>query len=159
MEENYTLVAIKDPVNGPGLPLESQKPWYDEKLGTGWNLPIKVTNGGFALASGFDHLHQSIIQILLTPLGSRVMRPWFGSNLWKYIDSPINRRTLGSMRAEIFRALKEEPRGSVVRIEITNEKDNPQWLLINITMRIENEILIAFKYAYDRDLGRWEGLN
>lgn len=154
----YEIVSLPYEATDPGLPLESQKPWYDEKLGHGFYFPLQVQDGGLKWSAGFDHLHQSIVQILLTPKGSRVMRPWFGSELWKYIDAPINRRTIAAMRAEIYRALKEETRGEVVKIQIYADDNNSSRLFINIIMRLTNEIAVAFKLAYDRDLARWEGL-
>jgi hypothetical protein len=49
--------------------------------------------------SGIDHLRQSIRDILSTPLGSRVARRWYGSNLFQRVDAPMNRQTL----ADIYR--------------------------------------------------------
>ena len=40
---------------------------------------------------GLDHLKQSIIDILTTPIGSRVMRRNYGSRLFELVDKPINR--------------------------------------------------------------------
>jgi len=40
--------------------------------------------------SGLDHLRQSIEDILTTPIGSRRMRPGYGSRLRRYVDLPVN---------------------------------------------------------------------
>ncbi len=40
---------------------------------------------------GIEHLKQSIIDILTTPIGSRIMRREYGSRLFELIDRPINR--------------------------------------------------------------------
>ena len=40
--------------------------------------------------SGPDHIRQSIITILTTPIGSRVLRRDFGSALLDLIDRPAN---------------------------------------------------------------------
>lgn len=45
-----------------------------------------------------NHLKQSISNILTTPIGSRVMRRDYGSNLFNKIDRPIN----GELIAEIY---------------------------------------------------------
>lgn len=50
--------------------------------------------------SGIDHLRQSVRDILSTPLGSRVGRHWYGSDLFTLVDAPMNRATL----ADIYRA-------------------------------------------------------
>lgn len=132
-------------------------------LGKGWKYPLAPNpspsgKGGIKTAQGEEHLRQSILLILMTPKGSRVMRPWFGSNLYKHIDSPINQRTIAAMRYEIYEALKEETRGRVSRIRISNPE--PQWIVFDIEYLIENEIKIAVRLSYNRDMNRWqEGLS
>ena len=60
---------------------------------------------------GFDHLRQSVIDILTTPKGSRVMRRDYGSNLPRLVDRPINQSLIAALRAETVDALaKWEPR-------------------------------------------------
>lgn len=41
---------------------------------------------------GLAHLRQSILDILSTPIGSRVMRRDYGSRLFELVDSPMNDR-------------------------------------------------------------------
>ena len=48
--------------------------------------------------SQINHLKQSISNILTTPIGSRVMRRDYGSNLFNKIDQPVN----GELIAEIY---------------------------------------------------------
>lgn len=38
--------------------------------------------------AGTDHICQSIVDILTTPLGTRVMLPEYGSNLFNLVDNP-----------------------------------------------------------------------
>lgn len=132
---------------------------YNEFLGTGINLPWSLKSGGIKRAKGFDHLHQSILAIILTPRGTRVMRPWFGSNLWKYIDKPVNRKNLALMRNAIYQGLKEETRGKAERIHIKMDENQEGWINISVTMKIENRISVAFNMAYDRDKKRWLGVS
>lgn len=54
---------------------------------------------------GINHLRQSIRDILTTPVGSRIKRRWYGSNLFKLVDAPINRDTLADIYAETAVAL------------------------------------------------------
>lgn len=57
------------------------------------------------------HLRQSIVDILTTPKGSRVMRREYGSDLFRLIDAPMNRATLMDIYAAVAVALKRwEPR-------------------------------------------------
>jgi hypothetical protein len=47
-----------------------------------------------AALGGFDHLQQSITDILTTPVGTRVMRRAYGSDLYRLVDAPLNRSTV-----------------------------------------------------------------
>jgi phage baseplate assembly protein W len=68
---------------------------------------------------GIAHLKQSIIDILLTPIGSRVMRRDYGSNLFELIDAPMNAKTIMDIVAATAEALdKWEPRIKVERVEL-----------------------------------------
>ena len=40
---------------------------------------------------GIDHLKQSIIDILTTPINSRIMLRDYGSKLFELVDKPINK--------------------------------------------------------------------
>ncbi|EBU8551928.1 baseplate assembly protein [Salmonella enterica subsp. enterica serovar Telelkebir] len=40
--------------------------------------------------AGIDHIRQSIVDILTTPLGTRVMLPEYGSNLFNLVDNPTD---------------------------------------------------------------------
>ena len=69
--------------------------------------------------SGIAHLKQSIRDILSTPLGSRRMRPEYGSEIPRYVDLPINKGWISGVQAEAARAIgRWEPliRLSAVRI-------------------------------------------
>ena len=70
---------------------------------------------------GLGHLRQSIIDILTTPIGSRVMRRNYGSRLFDLIDAPINRETLVDIYAAVAEALdKWEDRLQLQQVDITN---------------------------------------
>ena len=68
--------------------------------------------------SEINHLKQSISDILTTPIGSRVMRRDYGSNLFNKIDRPIN----GELIAEIYLDIVEslftwEPRFELEQVD------------------------------------------
>lgn len=70
---------------------------------------------------GLEHLRQSIMDILTTPLGTRVMRRHYGSKLFDLIDAPLNGDTVLFLYAAIAEALdKWEPRLQVKRLEVTH---------------------------------------
>lgn len=70
---------------------------------------------------GIDHLRQSIVDILTTPIGSRVMRREYGSRLYQLIDAPLNRQTIVDIYTATAEALlRWEPRLNVTRVHIEN---------------------------------------
>lgn len=70
--------------------------------------------------SGHDHLRQSIQDILTTPVGSRRMRPEYGSSLRRYVDLPVNEGWKSAVQAEVARALgRWEPRLKLERVRVT----------------------------------------
>lgn len=69
--------------------------------------------------SDLDHLKQSIIDILTTPIGSRVICRDYGSNLFALIDKPINRDLFPQIYSAVADALdKWESRFKVQKIII-----------------------------------------
>ena len=93
-------------------------------IGSGWNFPLKLNSrGGIALASDEEKVAQSIILILSTPIGQRVMRPTFGSRLHELIFAPANPETFGLAEMYVQDALNFwEPRIQV--LEVTAGTDN-----------------------------------
>ena len=70
--------------------------------------------------TGLDHLRQSIEDILTTPIGSRRMRPEYGSKLRRYVDLPVNEGWKSAVQAEVARALgRWEPRLKLERVRVT----------------------------------------
>ncbi|MGJ7548166.1 GPW/gp25 family protein [Pseudomonas alloputida] len=69
--------------------------------------------------AGIDHLRQSIEDILTTPLGSRRMRPEYGSQLRRFVDLPVNEGWKSAVQAEVARALRRwEPRLQLERVKV-----------------------------------------
>ena len=74
-----------------------------------------------ASLSGIDHLRQSIVDILTTPLGSRVMRRNYGSRLYQLVDEPINRVLLVEIYTAVAEALGQwEPRFELTRVQVSS---------------------------------------
>lgn len=64
--------------------------------------------------SGFEHVQQSIGVILTTPIGSRVMRREFGSELFDLIDRPMTSQIILACYGAIVTAIALwEPRYEV----------------------------------------------
>lgn len=64
-----------------------------------------------AILRDFDHVRQSIGVILTTPIGSRVMRREFGSEIFDLIDRPMTERVILAIYAAAAVAIARwEPR-------------------------------------------------
>lgn len=69
---------------------------------------------------GLDHLWQSIHDILTTPIGTRVMRRDYGSDLFSLIDRPTEPGLLIEVYAAVAEALdKWEPRFKLTYVKAT----------------------------------------
>ncbi|OUM30220.1 phage baseplate protein [Pseudomonas sp. 1239] len=80
---------------------------------------IGMSRHGGQTLSGIGHLHQSIEDILTTPLGSRRMRPDYGSKLRRFVDLPVNEGWKSAVQAEVARALTRwEPRLKLQRVRV-----------------------------------------
>ncbi|MYF97780.1 phage baseplate protein [Candidatus Poribacteria bacterium] len=78
-----------------------------------------------------EHLLQSIQMILETPLGSRVMRPEFGSELFDLVDAPMNDATNLRIYAATHDALsKWEPRLRTLNVQVEDRKPGEIILIV-----------------------------
>ncbi|CAI1716981.1 MULTISPECIES: GPW/gp25 family protein [Serratia] len=69
--------------------------------------------------SGLDHIRQSVQDILSTPVGTRVMRPGYGSNLIYLVDHPADRTTtIRVVMAAAGALARWEPRIAINSIEV-----------------------------------------
>ena len=89
---------------------------------------------GAALA-GDAHLAQSIADILTTPIGSRVMRREYGSDLPELIDAPINPETVVDLYQATAEALARwEPRLVLERVQVAEARAG------HLTLRLEGRV-------------------
>lgn len=89
------------------------------------------SDSGYAIKDG-DHIRQSVSDILLTPVGSRVMRRDYGSLLSDLIDRPQTAALrLQIMAASYSAILKWEPRVSLTGITFSSTFDGG--MVVDIT--------------------------
>ncbi|WP_265041428.1 GPW/gp25 family protein [Wolbachia endosymbiont (group B) of Melanostoma mellinum] len=90
---------------------------------------------------GIEHLKQSIIDILTTPINSRVMRRDYGSRLFELVDKPINRDLTLEIYAATAEALgKFEKRFKLEKVKITEVKEG------RVTLNLEGVYLSEGKF-------------
>lgn len=73
---------------------------------------------------GIDHLMQSIADILTTPIGTRVMRRTYGSQVPMLIDQPDNMTTqIRVFSATASALMRWEPRFQLTQLSIERDPD------------------------------------
>lgn len=81
---------------------------------------------------GLAHLKQSIEDILGTPLGSRRMRPEYGSQLRRMVDLPLSEGWKSAVQAEVARSLgRWEPRIRLQSVKVSAVLDGRVSLLLS----------------------------
>ena len=83
-------------------------------------------------------IEPSILRILQTPLGSRVMRPDFGSRLYELMDRPFDEAFKLEAVSACFEALsKWEPRIEFLGIDFENKTETISDLKLGATIRFK----------------------
>ena len=81
---------------------------------------------------GLDHIRQSIADILMTPVGSRVMRRSYGSLVPALVDQPGDAATgMRIMSAIVMALTKWEPRIRITRCTIS-PGDEPHQIIVEL---------------------------
>lgn len=80
---------------------------------------------------GIEHLKQSMIDILTTPMNSRIMRRDYGSRLFELVDKLISRDLTLEIYAATAEALgKFEKRFKLEKVKITEVKEGKVILVL-----------------------------
>jgi phage baseplate assembly protein W len=107
-------------------------------LGVGMVFPMDVDGQGQVVLNSYeDHVRQSILLILQTAKGERVMRPDFGAGLQTLVFEPAGPATAAMVRHEVQQALlRNEPRIDVLSVQVTADPSQPGVLTINVNYRV-----------------------
>lgn len=109
-----------------------------EFLGAGIAFPpAKDAQGRLAMNSLEEQVRQSILIILRTAKGERVMRPDFGAGLHTLVFEPINPTMTALVQHEVKEALTRfEPRIDVDDVDVTSDPKEPGLLRIAVSYRV-----------------------
>jgi phage baseplate assembly protein W len=114
----------------------NQQTLHPEKafLGVGWGFPLGFRADGAVEVAVFEEdVRQSILIILGTDRGERLMRPDFGAGLQDFVFSPVTFTTMEQIRVRVQEALVDwEPRIEV--LEVTVEAAAPLRNRLDITI-------------------------
>lgn len=114
-------------------------------LGTGWAFPPYFGNsprqGGVDMVEDDQDIHESLMIILSTVPGERIMQPEFGCDIKMHVFDELNESVITELRDAIERAiLFYEPRVTVNQISmvISTEQDGRLDIRIDYTIRGTN---------------------
>ena len=107
-------------------------------IGRGIAFPMRVDHtGSIAMVSGPEDIDRSIVMVLSTAKGERLMRPQFGCAIWDQLFEPINANTLGLMAQAVRDAVSQwEPRVDLEDVVTRSDDADLGRVLIDITYRI-----------------------
>lgn len=109
-------------------------------LGRGWSFPIDVDADGKVTYSVEERkIQQSVLLVLGTARGERVMRPDFGSRLHELVFATINSSAKSLASLYVTEALVQwEPRIDVLRVAVRGEREGPGVLMIEVEYRVRS---------------------
>lgn len=106
-------------------------------LGVGLSFPLRTEKGKISWSEYEDSIKESILIILRTSRGERVMRPDFGCGLKELIFSPNDSSTASLVIYYVEEALKKwEPRIELLNVEASPDKEEGNCLNINVEYKI-----------------------
>jgi phage baseplate assembly protein W len=106
-------------------------------LGTGWSFPPQFTSKGLAMVSAEQDIHESLLILLSTTPGERVMQPIYGCGLKAHVFDTLNESTFAVMRDIVEKAiLFFEPRVIVERIDVSDDDYREGKVQIHVHYRV-----------------------
>ena len=106
-------------------------------LGRGWSMPVALDprTGRVASVAYEEDIRQSILIILETAPGERVMRPNFGCGIHELVFAAMDSTTLQRIRSTVEEALRR----CEARIEVLNVN-------VDETATFEGQLLVEIEY-------------
>ena len=99
-----------------------------------WSLKLNAMG---EVVEGLDDVEQCVRIILTTPKGADPLRPTFGSDLWQYIDYPID-VAVPSIVREVTEAITLwEPRITLTSVTAAPDPNTVGRLMLTITWRLQ----------------------
>lgn len=109
-------------------------------LGKGWGFPVALDAANkVGYSSNEKKIQESILLILGTARGERVMRPDFGSRLHELVFAPMNTSTKSLVSHYATQALLQwEARIEVLRVDVAEGTGPQGTLLVDIEYRVRS---------------------
>jgi phage baseplate assembly protein W len=121
--------------------MTSDTPSVDRKafLGRGWAMPVDLDprTGHVASVAYEEDIRQSILIILQTVPGERVMRPNFGCGIHDLVFTALDSTTVQLIRSSVEEALRRcEARIDVLGVTVDEDATSEGQLLVEIEYRV-----------------------
>ena len=128
-------------------------------LGRGWSMPVELDprTGLVARVEYEDDIRQSILIILETSPGERVMRPNFGCGIHDLVFTDVDTTVIQRIRSTVGEALRRcEARIDVLNITVDEAATSEGKLIVEIEYRVRktNQIGNLVFPFYFREGGR-----
>ncbi|HYV10287.1 MAG TPA: GPW/gp25 family protein [Pyrinomonadaceae bacterium] len=110
-------------------------------LGRGWKFPVRIdpTTGRVAMSEMEQDIKESILILLSTAPGERLMRPEFGCGIHDLVFSSMSTVTMGLFESRVREAINEfEARVDITKLEVFTKEPDKGKLEINLTCRIRD---------------------
>lgn len=108
-------------------------------LGRGWAMPVEIDprTGLIAGVAYEEDIRQSILIILETAPGERVMRPNFGCGIHELVFTALDSTTIQLIRSTVEEALRRcEARIDVLEVTVDEAATSEGKLLVEIEYRV-----------------------
>jgi uncharacterized protein len=126
--------------------------------GRGWRFPILPdAGGGLGFVDGDAGVEQSLVLLLKTAVGERVMRPRFGTRAPQLVFAPASTANLKALERSVRDAVRDhEPRVRLVDVTVTQDPADPVRVDVEVTYtvrRSNTRLSTVFPYYLDRPGG------
>jgi uncharacterized protein len=127
-------------------------------LGRGVGFPIQFDNGDIKSAEDDESIRQSILIILGTAKGERVMRPDFGCGIYDLVFETTTASTAGKISQAVREALlRFEPRIDTIDIQVVPKSDEDgEKIFIGIDYHVRatnNAFNLVYPFYLERSPG------
>jgi len=130
-----------------------------EFLGAGWRFPVGLDRANaIALSRYEDSVRESVLSILGTGKGERVMRAEFGCDIHRLVFAENNTATAGLATHHVEQALvRWEPRIEMLRVQSAPDSEREEVLLVEIEYRViatNNVFNLVYPFYLTEGAGR-----
>ena len=131
-----------------------------EFLGKGWKFPISVddASNSISVSEHEQNIRESILVILGTAKGERVMRPDFGCGIHDHVFDVVNVSTLGQIESSVKEALERwEPRIETIDVNTSSHELDRGKIAISIDYKVRttnNEFNLVYPFYLTEGIGK-----